>query len=721
MPNGPLTKDDVRVLRALMTTVVAPLSDAEAEALCEEVRGRPGVSMAEVKRFAKLGFDDLPGALEMIVEELESSTSEAEFADFQRLMWLLRTSPGSLLLTGTPTPFADLDAKQRVVIFRGWATSMFETKRVLHATFKAIAMKLFYRVLVDGKAGPASPTWGAVGYPGPDPEQRGPRFTAPEAQERMYDFRRDTLSLDDVTANGGRSFDAIIVGSGCGGGVTADYLSGLGYSVLVIEKGDFVHASELELLEESAGNLYEKKGLLTSVDRSLFLLAGSCLGGGSTVNWSCSLDTPHYVREEWANVFGLKEMCSPKFAESLDYIRKRVNVTEGDAVVHNNQNQILMNGCKKLGYPYKVAGQNVIGPHRCGWCTQGCPYAEKQGTLVTFLKDAAARGARFMTSTKVIRVLHRRDRAIGVEVEDAEGRRAAIYSKVVVSSCGAMQTPLLLRRSGLHHPSIGQNLRVHPVVIVTGIFDRRIHPWEGPIMTTVSTVADRSSDRCAPHYGAKLETPSVHPSMFGISQPWKSPYQTKRSFLDYPFSSSVIVLSRDYGSGSVEEDALGFPSVTYKLHEHDKKALQDGFKAACKVLIAEGAKELSFGSLGAERLVLPDDEEKKMGALDKWIQMLESDGWWQQGKFGMFSAHQMGTAKLSTSYFSGPVSQKGETWEVKNLFVADTSLFPTPSGVNPMITCFTICHMVAQHIGARLQEMEGENPDSSKLTFCSKM
>lgn len=40
----------------------------------------------------------------------------------------------------------------------------------------------------------------------------------------------------------------------------------------------------------------------------------------------------------------------------------------------------------------------------------------------------------------------------------------------------------------------------------------------------------------------------------------------------------------------------------------------------------------------------------------------------------------------------------GETWEVKDLFVADASLFPTASGVNPMITTEALALHVADTI-----------------------
>jgi long-chain-alcohol oxidase len=52
-------------------------------------------------------------------------------------------------------------------------------------------------------------------------------------------------------------------------------------------------------------NLYEKGGLYTTEDGNIAVLAGACVGGGTTVNWSASFKTPDHVRNEWAENFGL--------------------------------------------------------------------------------------------------------------------------------------------------------------------------------------------------------------------------------------------------------------------------------------------------------------------------------------------------------------------------------------------------------------------------------
>lgn len=53
---------------------------------------------------------------------------------------------------------------------------------------------------------------------------------------------------------------------------------------------------------------------------------------------------------------------------------------------------------------------------------------------------------------------------------------------------------------------------------------------------------------------------------------------------------------------------------------------------------------------------------------------------------------------------SSVVDPSGQCWDVSGLFVADASLFPTASGVNPMITVYGLSHMVAAGIAKRWKE-----------------
>src|SRR5947209_19824773 len=87
---------------------------------------------------------------------------------------------------------------------------------------------------------------------------------------------------------------------GGGGGTAAGVLAGAGLDVVVVEAGGYYDDADFDGSESGAlTNLY-LGAPQASADQSIGLLAGSCLGGGTVVNYTTSVRTPDDVRAEWA-------------------------------------------------------------------------------------------------------------------------------------------------------------------------------------------------------------------------------------------------------------------------------------------------------------------------------------------------------------------------------------------------------------------------------------
>ena len=105
------------------------------------------------------------------------------------------------------------------------------------------------------------------------------------------------------------------------------------------------------------------------------------------MNWSAALQTQGYVRQEWADT-GLPFFTSLEFQRSLDRVCDRMGVTSD--FQHNRQNNVILEGARKLGYAAKSVPQNTgHGEHYCGYCTLGCASGGKKGPIETWLADAA--------------------------------------------------------------------------------------------------------------------------------------------------------------------------------------------------------------------------------------------------------------------------------------------------------------------------------------------
>ncbi len=262
--------------------------------------------------------------------------------------------------------------------------------------------------------------------------------------------------------------DVVVVGSGCGGAVCAKVLAEAGYRVLVVDKGYYYPPSQLPMPQEPGSRfLYESGGVLASADSSINILAGACWGGGGTVNWSVSLQTQDYVRQEWARKHGLAFFASQDFQACLDRVCEFMGVSE-DGVRQSHRGQVLLDGCKKLGYYASPVPLNARGrEHRCGRCHLGCASALKQGPAVSWLPAAAKAGANFMEGFHVERVTFdesdstivtgvkgkwkSRDARGGVSglLEERVTRDVVVKAKKVIVSCGALWSPLVLLKSGL--------------------------------------------------------------------------------------------------------------------------------------------------------------------------------------------------------------------------------------------------------------------------------
>src|SRR5438132_14307783 len=115
-------------------------------------------------------------------------------------------------------------------------------------------------------------------------------------------------------------------------------------------------------------------------------------------------------------------------------------------------------GLRRLGWHVDAMPRNVRGCEQgviCGRCGFGCPLGAKQSTLVTWLVDAQAAGARILASTRAQRIDIANGAARAVEARASDGHAVNVRARAVVVCGGALHTPVLLRASGLETPNLG--------------------------------------------------------------------------------------------------------------------------------------------------------------------------------------------------------------------------------------------------------------------------
>jgi choline dehydrogenase-like flavoprotein len=512
--------------------------------------------------------------------------------------------------------------------------------------------------------------------------------------------------------------DVLVVGSGCGGGVCAKNIAEAGQRVIVADKAYHFPPEYLPMTEnDGAVHLFMNGGMLVSDDSSISIIAGQAWGGGGTVNWSASLQTQQFVRQEWADA-GLPFFTSSEFQNCLDRVCDRMGVST-EFIEHNKTNRTLMEGARKLGYSCKAVPQNTGGKqHYCGYCTEGCGSAEKQGPVVSYLPDAARAGAHFVegfdaqtvvfekingkrTATGVRGTWRSRDSNGGVSGGDRTSRQVFIKAKRVIVSGGTMQSPLLLLRSGLTNPHIGRNLHLHPVNVFGAIFDEETRPWEGGILTTV---VDSLQDQDGRGHGVKLEAVTMLPSFMLPIVPWTSGLEYKELAARFKNMVGFISLARDRDTGRVYPDKTdGRCRVAYTPSAFDRAHILEGILALAKIAYVAGARTLLCMTAGIPTFTREDvpagqvDQGVNEPRFKAWLEAVRNKGL-NMPEATFAAAHQMGTCRMAKSERLGVVDALGKVWGTDGLYVADASTFPSASGVNPMVTTMAIADWVSRGV-----------------------
>lgn len=647
--------------------------------------------------------------MDALTQAIQVKLDAKERLELKLLLFTLSNTLGSSLLFQIPaiSPFTDWNTSDQTRALQKLQHSSITLKRSAFSGLKRLICGLAFS-FVQTKT-EVNPFWKAMQYPGPPPP----------VKNRKPDFGHGAfvdVSKDDTTL----TYDVVVVGSGAGGGVAASILAQSGYSVLVLEKGPYIPPSQVTSLEcEALDKMYEKHSLLTTRDGNIMILAGSTLGGGTTINWACCLPLPDSVREEWIHKHDLTQFGSDTYQESLAAVQQRIGCTSKEEVTHNQMNQKMMQGCNVMGYHCETTGQNLkdTSHQSAGYTCFGDAQRNKQSGLVTFLSDAVENGARIMQQTAVQRILYEADesgrkRATGV-VAIVKGRYQVTVKarKCVIVAAGSLNSPCLLQRSGFLNPHIGHHLHLHPVTAASGFYYQEdIHSYLGAPMTTV----------CSDFENAKVECPCAHTGLLAAGLPFQDPYNFKDKMLRLKHAVPLIVLQRDVESeGRVRVGADGFSaSIDYTLKEGDKQNMLDALKGAVKILIASGAKEVGTGHNDDPGLYLLDEEFETAQAIERsdkirdYLESIDNRGI-QEHKIGVFSAHQMSTCRMSASPDSGVVDENGETWECDNLMIFDASVFPTASGANPMLTTLAISHMLSTRLVVRLQFDDNETENAA--------
>jgi len=489
------------------------------------------------------------------------------------------------------------------------------------------------------------------------------------------------------------AFDFVVVGSGAAGAVAAHVLAKAGWSVAVVEEGPWVKTREFgERVYDAFKRMFRDSGLQVVEGRSYMpLIQGRCVGGSTVMNSAIAHRTPEDVLDDWAARFGLGESINARTLEPhFDALEQQLHAHAVADDVLGRNNRIFLDQAQADGMPARPMRRYERGCRGSGRCVTGCPNGAKQGMNVSYVPWALALGARLYSSCRVERVVVEGGRATGViahttshdpEVRERQPRRAVHLRarRGVLVAASTIQTPNVLRRSGLRARAIGEHFQCHPGYGLGGVFDQPVTMSFGATQGAEMTHL-RKTERI------KLETIAMPPELAAVRIPGIGQELMRRMG---SFSNLAVwaVVVRAEAEGTVKPGWGGRDRVRLTLTRADMERTKKGTALLARLMFEAGAREVWPGLYGLPSVMRSIDEVRLIEEVPPDPRL-----------FSMITTHLFGAARMGLDPRASVVGADFQAHEARGLYVVDSSVFPTNLGVNPQHSIMAMSRLAATRI-----------------------
>lgn len=521
-------------------------------------------------------------------------------------------------------------------------------------------------------------------------------------------------------------FDAIVIGSGFGGSVTALRLSEKRHKVLVIEKGRRFGTGDFPKSNWDLRRwMWMPRAGLRGIFQMSFLehvtvMHGVGVGGGSLV-YANTLPVPKdafFGAASWSKIADWKRELAPHYdtARRMLGAARNPRETPGDRVLRSiardmgREDQWHMTDVavyfgqpgKRVPDPYFGGdGPERVGCTFCGACMTGCRVGAKNTLDRNYLYLAEKRGARVLSETEVTAVRPRDGGGYRVEVKGTFGQRLdedVHTADKVIFAGGVMGTvPLLLAMradpNGLPKlsPRVGDMVRTNSEALFGVIVPNAKEDFSEGIAITSILHTDEHSHIEPVRYAAgsgffrtmvlpQTGGPTTLARIAGAAQSFaKHPIQWTRAFAvaDFARQSQILLYMR---------------TLDGTLRMRLGRGVRTGFQTGLVTELDDPTQ--APRSDMPEALDLAQRFAAKVGGVAATL-LTET-------LLGVPStAHILGGACMGASADEGVIDGQHRVHGYDGLYVVDGSAVSANPGVNPSLTITALAERAMTFIPAR--------------------
>lgn len=522
--------------------------------------------------------------------------------------------------------------------------------------------------------------------------------------------------------------DVVVVGAGAAGSAFAWKMAREGFSVIVLEQGEWVdtyenvpHAARLwELSRQTTHHPSPnvRKGWsdypVEEDDTPIKLLMYNAVGG-STIHWGGHFPRFHPSDFRVRSLDGVAEDWPLTYQElepfyDLNDRMMGVSGLNADPANPPRSNrpippvplgrggQAVAAAFDRLDWhwwPVDAAITTIPWRGRdacnnCGPCDLGCPTKARASTDVTYWPEALKLGVRLITGARVCGVtLDSRGRARGVTWLDREGVERHQVSRVVVLAANGVGTArLLLLSAQAGHPDglanrsgmVGRHLMHHPTGLATGAFSEPLDGYKGPFAVSIL---------CQEFYETRSDRPFVRGFQMQLIRsdgplgtalggylprvPWgRDHHATFESWFRHTASLTITTEDLPDPRNRVtlskrlsDSHGLAAPRISYRLSDNSRSMLDWGGKRAQEALFEAGASEVLHTPL------------------------VEGAGF-----------HLLGTARMGADPDNSVVDPWCRSHDVPGLYIVDGAVFVTAAALNPTSTIQAVALRAADRLAS---------------------